>query len=116
MAALIRDHDWEITPLGPIRSWPQSLRSALSICLRSEAPSAIFWGPELRFLYNDGWARLLGERSPWALGRRADVVLADIWPVLEDQFRNAIEKAEAINRVDALLIRNLGGATYDSYW
>jgi PAS domain S-box-containing protein len=116
MAALIRGHDWEATPLGQIRSWPQSLRSALSICLRSDTPSAIFWGPELRFLYNDAWARLLGERNPWALGRRADEVLADIWPVLEGQFRAAVDKAEAINRVDALLVRNLGGATFDSYW
>lgn len=115
-AALIRDHDWQATPLGPIRAWPQSLRSALSICLRSEMPSAIFWGQELRFLYNDAWSALLGARHPWALGRPADEVMADIWPVLGSQFRAAYERAEAISRVDTLLVRNLGGATYDSYW
>jgi PAS domain S-box-containing protein len=116
MAGQIRGHAWEETPLGPVRGWPQSLRSALSICLRSEMPSAIFWGPELRFLYNDAWAKLLGGRSPWALGRPAEEVLADIWPVLEGQFRAVYEGAEAINRIDTLLVRNLGGATFDSYW
>lgn len=116
MGDRIRAHDWESTPLGPIGSWPQSLRSALSICLRSEIPSAIFWGEELRFLYNDSWSALLGERSPAALGRRGDEVLADIWPVIGKQFDQVLGEAQSVNRRDALLVRNLGGATFDSYW
>jgi PAS domain S-box-containing protein len=115
-AELIRARDWSATALGDIRQWPQSLRSALSISLRSQTASAIFWGPERIFLYNDAWAALLGERHPWAVGRPAAEVLADIWPVLEDQFKAVFERAEAINRIDALLVRNLGGETFDSYW
>jgi len=116
MGDRIRAHDWDSTPLGPIRFWPQSLRSALSICLRSDTASAIFWGEELRFLYNDAWAALLGERSPAALGRRADDVLADIWPVIGAQFDTVLGDAQPVNRRDTLLVRNLGGATFDSYW
>src|SRR3954469_24686869 len=112
MGELIRAHDWSDTALGSIREWPQSLRSALSICLSSDTPCAIFWGNELRFLYNDRWAALLGERSPGALGRRADEVLADIWPVLESQFRAVIDEAQAVNRIDTLLVRNLDGDTF----
>jgi PAS domain S-box-containing protein len=115
-ATLIRGHDWAATPLGDIRAWPQSLRSALSICLRSAHPSSIFWGSERRFLYNDAWAALLADRHPWALGRRADEVLEDIWPVLEEQFRSVTEEAHAVTRIDALLVRNLGGVSFDSYW
>ncbi|HEY0086259.1 MAG TPA: hybrid sensor histidine kinase/response regulator, partial [Allosphingosinicella sp.] len=59
MSALIRGHGWEATALGPIHSWPQSLRSALSICLRSPSATAVCWGPELLFLYNDAWAALI---------------------------------------------------------
>jgi PAS domain S-box-containing protein len=113
---LIRAQNWSATPLGDIRRWPQSLRSALSIGLRSQTASAIFWGPNHLFLYNDPWAALLGERHPWALGRPAAEVLADIWPVLEEQFRAVYERAETVNRVDTLLVRNLSGATFDSYW
>ena len=51
------------------------------------------------FLYNDTWAALLGERHPWALGRPAAEVLADIWPVLEEQFSAVYERAETVNRV-----------------
>ena len=116
MAALIRAADWAATALGPIHSWPQSLRSALSICLRSPSASAMFWGPDHLFLYNDGWSAYLGDRHPWALGRPTADVMADIWPALEPQFRQAFEEGEAINRMDMRLVRNLGGATFDSYW
>src|SRR5690349_18503059 len=85
-AELIRDHDWAATPLGDIRSWPQSLRSALSICLRSATPSAIFWGAQQYFLYNDAWAAMLAERHPSSMGLPAREVLADIWDIIGPQF------------------------------
>jgi len=64
MGARIRAHNWAATPLGPIETWPQSLRSALSICLHSSFPTAIYWGPERRILYNDAWAPIPGPRHP----------------------------------------------------
>lgn len=115
-AALIRAHDWSSTPLGPIQQWPQSLRSALGIALRSATASAIYWGPDHRFLYNDAWARILGDRHPWAMGRPASETLADVWPVLKDQFDRVMGDGEAVNMIDTLLVRNLNGAVYDSYW
>jgi PAS domain S-box-containing protein len=114
--ALIRAHDWSRTPLGPIQAWPQSLRSALGIALRSTSASAIYWGPDHLFLYNDAWAAILGHRHPWALGRPASETLADVWPVLKRQFERVMDEGEAVNMVDTLLVRHLGGATYDSYW
>jgi PAS domain S-box-containing protein len=116
MAALLREHDWGATALGPIHGWRQSLRSALSICLRSPSATAIAWGPELLFLYNDAWSHFLGPRHPGALGRPAAEVMADVWTTLEPQFRTAMEQAQAVSVVDALLERNLGGATFDSWW
>ena len=41
----------------------------------------IGWGPELTFLYNDAYAHMtLGAKHPWALGRPAREVWAEIWP------------------------------------
>jgi PAS domain S-box-containing protein len=116
MADRIRAHDWASTLLGPIQSWPQSLRSALSICLRSTTGTAIYWGPDHLFLYNDVWATYLGDRHPWALGQTAAVVLADIWPRLEENFRRAYDRGEPVSLVDTLLPRNLAGVTFDSWW
>ena len=31
MGALIRQHDWASTPLGPIGLWPDGLRTAIDI-------------------------------------------------------------------------------------
>jgi PAS domain S-box-containing protein len=114
--AYIRSQDWSDSPLGPIQDWPQSLRSALSIALRSASASAIYWGHDHRFLYNDAWAELLGDRHPWALGRPAAEVLADVWPALAEQFGGVLRDGQAVNMLDTLLVRNVGGQTYDSYW
>ncbi len=115
--ATIRARDWSGTPLGPIREWPQSLRSGLGIALRAPSASAVFWGTQHLFLYNDGWAALLRDgRHPWALGRPAHEVLADIWSVVGDHFGTVLADGQAVNMVDTLLVRNLGGAVFDSYW
>jgi signal transduction histidine kinase len=79
MAAMIRAHDWSSSPLGPIEGWPQSLRSIASLMLASEFAMFAAWGPELGFLYNDHYARLLHDKHPHALGRRFDDIWGDVW-------------------------------------
>jgi hypothetical protein len=44
LAELIRANDWATTPLGPIETWPQSLRTTVSLCLASNFPINIIWG------------------------------------------------------------------------
>jgi hypothetical protein len=61
MGGLTRAHDWVATPLGSPESWPQFLRSSLSVCLNSSIPSAIYWGPHRRLLYNDAYAEVTGS-------------------------------------------------------
>lgn len=116
MSALIRDYDWEGTPLGPLEQWPQSLRSALSICLHSSFPTAIYWGPELRLLYNDAWSPVPAERHPWALGRPAREVWADIWDVIEPQFAAVIREGQGFATFDQMLPMVRGGAVRETYW
>ncbi|KQN03192.1 MULTISPECIES: hybrid sensor histidine kinase/response regulator [Sphingomonas] len=79
MAAMIRAHDWSSSPLGPIEGWPQSLRSIASLMLASEFAMFAAWGPELGFLYNDHYARLLHDKHPHALGRRFNDIWGDVW-------------------------------------
>ena len=70
MAELIRTVDWSQTPLGPAESWPQSLRTSLSICLHSHFPILLWWGPELVMLYNDAYRPMLGaSKHPAAMGQ-----------------------------------------------
>jgi PAS domain S-box-containing protein len=116
MGARIRAHDWASTPLGPPGQWPQSLRSALSICLHSSFPTAIYWGPGLRLLYNDAWAPVPAERHPWALGRPAPEVWADIWSVVAPQMRQVLETGEGFSTFDQMLPIERDGLIHETFW
>src|SRR3546814_16546377 len=94
MGDRIRRFDWAATPLGVPGGWPQSPRSALSICLHSSFPTAIYWGPDLRLLYHDALAPVPAERPPTALGRPARAVWAAIWDVLGPQIEQVFAAGE----------------------
>ncbi len=50
----MRQTDRAATTLGPVRDWPQSLRTTVSILLDSRFGMYIAWGPQYAQLYNDG--------------------------------------------------------------
>jgi PAS domain S-box-containing protein len=79
-AARIRAIDWSGSPLGPAERWPQSLRTALDVCLDSGFPSCVWWGPELIQFYNDPALPILCAKHPAALGAPAATVWPEIWP------------------------------------
>ena len=116
MGKLIRSHDWSATPLGLPGTWPQSLRSALSICLHSSFPTAIYWGDDLCLLYNDAWASIPGDSHPMALGCPARVVWADIWHVIGPQFDSVVSTAEGYCAYDQMLLIARGNELCETYW
>ncbi|HEY5865049.1 MAG TPA: ATP-binding protein, partial [Candidatus Tectomicrobia bacterium] len=95
MGQRIRAHDWAATPLGPVETWPQSLRSAVSILLPSRAQIVLFWGAELITLYNDAYAPVFGAKHPWALGRPAHECWHEVWHVLGPLFEGVVSTGEA---------------------
>ena len=116
MGARIRAHDWSASPLGDPRGWPQSLRSALSICVHSSFPTAIYWGPELRLLYNDAWAPIPAGRHPWALGRPAAEVWVDIWDIVGPQLDQVLATGEGLSTFDYMLPIVREGVARETYW
>ncbi|MGH8178783.1 MAG: PAS domain-containing protein, partial [Steroidobacter sp.] len=116
MGARIRAYDWAATTLGAPEHWPQALRAALDICLDSSFPTAIYWGTELRLIYNDAWAPIPGRKHPWALGRPAREVWADIWEILESQFAEVIATGVGFSTFDQMLPMERGGRVEETYW
>lgn len=116
MARRIREHDWAAHPFGVPDAWPQSLRAALGICLNSAFPTAIYWGPELRLLYNDAWSAIPGPRHPACLGEPAAEVWSDIWHVIEPQFGRVIETGEGLFVDDQMLPMRRYGIEEETYW
>lgn len=116
MASRVRDHDWSSTSLGPIDLWPQALRTAVGICLHSSHPTAIYWGPELRLIYNDAWAPIPGGRHPDALGRPGTEVWSDIWHIIGPQFAGVMDSGEGFTTFDQMLPMLRDGAPQETYW
>lgn len=91
MAKLIRSLDWSKTLVGSPSTWPQSLKTALSICLGSKFPMFVWWGKDLTVFYNDAYIPFTGLKHPTFLGRTAREQWAEIWSDLKpltDQVMN----------------------------
>ncbi len=116
MAARMRDFDWAATPFGPAEHWPEALKFAVSIMLQSGAPMAIYWGSELRLLYNDAWAAIPAERHPWALARPGGEVWAEIWDVVGPQMQAVLASGRGFSTYNQLLGMHRGGRQRDTWW
>ena len=79
MAQQILSFDWAGTSLGPIGSWPRSLRNILSTVLASRQPICFWWGPDLLQFHNDDYLPVLADRQDRALGAPFEEMWADVW-------------------------------------
>ena len=95
MGEMMRAHDWSSTPLGPVESWPQSLCTSVSICLKSLFPILVWWGPELVMLYNDAYRPMLGQTKHPAGARAARPASAgrEIWHVIGPMLDRVLARA-----------------------
>ena len=113
---LMRSVDWSATPLGPISAWPQSLRSAVSICLLSRFPIVLFWGPELCLIYNDGYIPMLGQKAEWAMGAPGRVVWREIWSIVGPMLEGVMYRRESTWSDDQLLLLERHGYPEECYF
>ena len=92
--AMLRALDWGESPLGPVSTWPQSLKTAVRIMLTSRQPMFVWWGDELINLYNDAYRSILGGKHPGALGRPASEVWREIWDQVGPRAASAMRDNE----------------------
>ncbi len=120
MGQRIRDLDWSRTSLGAIEGWPQSLRTAVSICLRSRFPIILWWGRALTVIYNDAYSPILGAKHPGALGQPGLSRLAwgdpEVSAVISPMLRRVLEQGDATWSDDQLLILERRGFPEECYF
>jgi signal transduction histidine kinase/DNA-binding response OmpR family regulator len=97
-------------------SWPQSLRTAVSICTASRYPMAIWWGPEVIQLYNDGYIAALGAKHPEALGQSGMDCWAEIWSVVGPLHQQVMRGGESTWSDDLLLLMDRHGYVEETYF
>ncbi len=69
MGERMRAHDWSTSPLGDPADWPQPLKIVAGIMLAADQPMFATRGEARAMIYNDGYAQILGNHHPAALGR-----------------------------------------------
>lgn len=102
MGALMRGHDWSTSALGPTTTWPQSLRTALSILLDSHFGMYIAWGRDYVQFYNDRYRPILGATKHPAIGKRASETFAESWHIIGPLF-DQVMGGEAVGSDDWML-------------
>ncbi len=118
MGQRMRTYDWSTTPLGPVNTWPQSLRTTLSIILSSRFPMFLFWGPSLLCFYNDAYRPSLGNdgKHPHALGKPGEEVWPEIWHIIKPLIDQVLAGGEATWSEDQLIPIYRNGKMEDVYW
>ncbi|MEO7156738.1 MAG: response regulator, partial [Vicinamibacterales bacterium] len=89
MARVIKDKNWAETPLGPMASWPQSLRTTVSLVQASNSPISLAWGPGHVQIYNDGYWPICGAKHPTAMGQDFRECWASAFPVIGKAYASA---------------------------
>ena len=116
MADLTRAYAARETPLGPLASWPVSLRSALSLMLESRFPMSVWWGSSLRLFYNDAYVPVLAGKHPDAIGEPAAEVWQEIWHILGPQTRRVLQGEGATWNEHLLLPMQRKGFLEETYF
>ncbi len=112
---LADNFDWTGTELGPIATWPDSLRSAVRTILVSEVPMVMLVGRRDGILiYNSGYAAFAGDRHPSVFGKP----VLQAWPEIADFNRENMRRGflgEAWYLGDQELVLNRNGR-FESAW
>src|SRR6185312_13081257 len=116
MGELIRNFDWENTPLGNPKNWEQSLKTCVRIMLSSRQPIWIGWGKDLIQLYNDPCKSIVGGKHPQALGQHASEVWKDIWEDINPLLKKVMEEDEGTYSESKLLIMDRNGYREETYY
>ena len=110
--------DWSDTAVGPPQAWPQSLKTAVNICLSSRYPIVVWWGnPAYTMFYNDGYIPILGvTKHPGWLGRSGRECWSEIWPIVGPMLDSVFVTGEATWSEDLLLVMHRNVPREENYF
>jgi PAS domain S-box-containing protein len=116
MAGRIRSHDWVKTPLGPIEGWSETLLATVNLMLHSSFPTALSWGAEMVFLYNDAAISSLTIKHPKALGGDFRDVFREAWDLVRADLEACFYRGQTADRDNVLIPILLNGVLEQHYW
>ena len=117
MAGLIRHFDWARTPLGPIKSWSDTLITTVNMLLASRHPMFLWWGSELIQFYNDGYRpSIRADKHPAAVGQPGKECWPEIWHIIGPQIDAVMNQGESTWNLNQLVPINRNGKLEEVFW
>lgn len=116
MSDLVRTIDWSTTQLGPVKDWPQSLKTALSICFTSQSPIIIWWRRELFQFYNEPYRPVLGtSKHPQAMGSEGPRIWPEIWHIMGPLF-DKVFQGRSVRETNQFMFLDRNGYLEETYF
>ena len=117
VGAIMRDHDWAGSTLGPPEQWPDALKIVIGIILASRHALFMFWGEAQICFYNDAFSISMGpERHPSALGQPARPIWDEIWPTIGPQIDLIMQGGNATWHEEQRVQITRHGVREDVWW
>ena len=118
MGSLMRTYNWASSSIGSANTWPQSLRTTISILLNSKFPMFLYWGPDLICFYNDAYRFSLGNdgKHPLLLGMKGEDAWPETWHLVKPPIDQVLMGGEATWSEDQYVPIYRDGALKDAYW
>lgn len=116
MGELIRAIDWSKTPLGPVDTWSQTLRTMVSFLLANRFPLLLWWGPKYISIYNDAYRPILGTKHPRSMGQPVSECWSEIWHILKPLIDTPFFGGPATWMEDIFLEVNRHGFTEETHF
>jgi len=117
MRAQVERFDWAATPFGPVATWPASLRLVLDVMLDSPEPMVVWWGDEMRQIFNDAYApRVEQPGRVSALAQPAAALWTEGWAAVEPDVKLVMAGKPPERRTDCLVRVERDGQIVDTYW
>lgn len=114
MGRRFAEFDWTTHALGSPDEWSSEVRAAVAMTLTSRFPIVLWLGrTDLFLVYNDGYAQILGDKHPAALGCPARQVWSEIWEEIGPMLAGVFATGNA-TWSDDLMLPLVTGASHSS--
>lgn len=115
MGKAIRLFDWTSTAMGPVETWPVTLKTTVRTILKQGHAICLFWGPDLNIIYNDAYRPFLGLKERGALGKPFHIIWSDVWDDVKPFVDEALSGRGTFAE-DLHLVMDRNGFPEDTYW
>lgn len=113
---LVRACAWQETTVGDPATWPECIKTAISICLNSSLPCAVYLGDDFILINNDAYQAVTGDKHDWKIGKPRHEAWPEVWKQTKASFESVIALGRTVKSTDELFLLNRFGFVEQRYF